>query len=103
MILNRVNIISKKDGSPLSVMYYEIPDPKGIVQIVHGMCEHKERYKEFIHYLGKQGYMVIIHDHRGHGLSVKKKRDLGYFGNRLFLLGEPHKIKPAIVFSYFCK
>ena len=81
MILNRVNIISKKDGNPLSVMYYEIPDPKGIVQIVHGMCEHKERYKEFIHYLGKQGYMVIIHDHRGHGLSVKKKRDLGYFGD----------------------
>lgn len=78
--MNRVNIISKKDGTLLSVMYYDVENAKGIVQISHGMCEHKERYKEFMRFLGEHGYMTIIHDHRGHGRSVKKTQNLGYFG-----------------------
>ena len=78
--MNRVNIISNQDGTLLSIMYFEVTNPKGIVQIVHGMCEHKERYKELLHVLGENGYIGIIHDHRGHGQSVKKNKDLGYFG-----------------------
>ena len=78
--MNRVNIISNQDGTLLSIMYFEVANPKGIVQIVHGMCEHKERYKELLHVLGENGYIGIIHDHRGHGQSVKKNKDLGYFG-----------------------
>ena len=30
-------------------------------------------------YLSENGYICVIHDHRGHGASVKNKRDLGYF------------------------
>lgn len=52
--------------------------PKGIVQIVHGMCEHKERYYPFMEYLTRKGFVVIIHDHRGHGASVKSPDHLGY-------------------------
>lgn len=52
--------------------------PKGIVQLVHGMCEHKERYIPFMEYLASNGYAAIIHDHRGHGASVKSVDDLGY-------------------------
>ncbi len=51
----------------------------GIVQISHGMTEHKERYFDFMKYLTKQGYITIINDHRGHGKSFKNARDLGYF------------------------
>lgn len=43
------------------------------------MCEHKERYLDFIEYLNDCGYVVIIHDHRGHGKSVLDETDLGYF------------------------
>ena len=53
--------------------------PKAIVQIVHGMCEYKERYLDFINFLNKNGYIVIIHDLRGHGKSILTKDDLGYF------------------------
>jgi len=51
----------------------------GVVQITHGMCEIKERYKTFMAYLADKGYLCVIHDHRGHGESVKSDEDLGYF------------------------
>ena len=51
----------------------------GIVQISHGMSEHKERYFDFMEFLSDNGYVCVINDHRGHGNSVKKKEDLGYF------------------------
>lgn len=53
--------------------------PKGIVQFSHGMAEHKERYFDFMHYLCDRGYVCVIHDHRGHGQSVKSESDYGYF------------------------
>lgn len=53
--------------------------PKGIFQIVHGMAEHKERYYPFMEFLAQNGYVAFIHDHRGHGESVKvMPDDLGY-------------------------
>lgn len=52
---------------------------KGIVQISHGMCEHKERYIPFMEFLCSNGYICVINDHRGHGESVIDKADLGYF------------------------
>lgn len=50
----------------------------GIVQIVHGMCEHKERYIPFMEFLSSEGYSSVIIDHRGHGASVRCPEDLGY-------------------------
>ena len=52
---------------------------KGIVQICHGMAEHKERYELFMIFLAENGYGSYIHDHRGHGKSCKSRDDLGYF------------------------
>ena len=52
---------------------------KGIVQISHGMSEYKERYFDFMNFLSEQGYICVINDHRGHGNSVEKESDLGYF------------------------
>ena len=71
---------SKQDGLELQVAVIK-PEGKikGIIQISHGMAEHKERYYEFMEYLASYGYVLVIHDHRGHGGSVKRKEDLGYF------------------------
>lgn len=72
-------IAASADNLQLSVMLSE-PEGKasGIVQLVHGMCEHKERYIPFMEFLSANGYICIIHDHRGHGASVKSPEDLGY-------------------------
>lgn len=72
---------SNYDGLELSA-FLTAPDDgeeiKGIVQISHGMCENKERYEELMTYLTGHGYVCAIHDHRGHGLSIKEEGDLGY-------------------------
>lgn len=50
----------------------------GVVQIVHGMCEYKERYLPFMDYLAEEGFISVIHDNRGHGGSICSKEDLGF-------------------------
>lgn len=44
--------------------------PRGIVQIVHGMAEHHQRYADFATFLAKAGFAVCAHDHIGHGRSA---------------------------------
>lgn len=71
---------SESDGLLISVLEV-VPEKapyKGIMQLVHGMSEYKERYLPFMEYLAEHGYVSVIHDHRGHGKSVKSKDDLGY-------------------------
>lgn len=53
---------------------------KGVVQILHGMCEYKERYLDFIKFLNINGYICVINDMRGHGENVSFFKELGYFG-----------------------
>ena len=50
----------------------------GLIQISHGMAEHKARYLTFINYLNQHGYHVAIHDHRGHGDRVIDNK-IGFF------------------------
>ena len=78
---------SKYDNLALSCAEYTAEEvtqtnAKGVVQIVHGMCEYKERYEGFIDYLTQNGYIVFAHDHRGHGGSVTANENLGYFGDK---------------------
>lgn len=78
---------SKYDNLALSCAEYTAEGvtqttAKGVVQIVHGMCEYKERYEGFIDYLTRNGYIVFAHDHRGHGGSVTANENLGYFGDK---------------------
>lgn len=74
------SIKSSSDGLSLALAY-SLPkgDVKGIIQFSHGMAEHKERYYPFMEFLSSKGYICVIHDHRGHGASVKSNDDLGYF------------------------
>ncbi len=53
--------------------------PKAIVQLVHGIAEHVERYHDFASWLNSHGIMVVAEDHMGHGKSVVEKGRLGYF------------------------
>ena len=74
---------SKADGLEISCLAV-VPELernekyRGIIQIVHGMSEYKERYIPFMEYMAERKYISVIHDHRGHGKSVRSKEDLGY-------------------------
>ncbi|MBR5409568.1 MAG: alpha/beta hydrolase [Clostridia bacterium] len=65
-----------------SVAPASLDDTKGIIQIVHGMAEHTDRYLEVAGFLCDAGYAVIMHDHAGHGRSVKTDADDGYFADK---------------------
>ena len=52
---------------------------KGVIQVFHGMGEHKKRYHHFAKYMAKHGFAVYSHDHRKHGLSVNTPEEVGIF------------------------
>ncbi len=54
-------------------------EPIGVIQIVEGMQENIERYDYFAKYLNEKGYLVVGHDHLGHGQSVQDPSEWGYF------------------------
>jgi len=74
-----------------------------IIQIIHGMCEYIERYLPFIEYLATKGFIVVGHDHLGHGQSIKSPDDLGYFGEpnpNDLLIQDIHSLRKIIVKKY---
>ncbi len=79
-------------------------DPKGILQISHGMCEYIDRYLEFMSYLADHGYVVCGNDHLGHGRTAKNHNELGYFGNGengwKYVLNDIHRMTALIKAEY---
>lgn len=69
-------LINAKDDYKLCLHVFETRNPKGYVQIIHGMEEHQERYEELISILNKAGYTVVSSDMRGHGYHAP---ELGFF------------------------
>lgn len=53
-----------------------------MIQIIHGMAEHMQRYDPFCRYLARCGFTVCIQDLAGHGLSASGDDRLGYFGEK---------------------
>lgn len=54
-------------------LYYQqwLPEsePRAVVTLVHGVCEHSGRYMNVVAPLVDAGYAVCAYDHRGHGAS----------------------------------
>ncbi|MBL1230638.1 alpha/beta hydrolase [Enterococcus sp. BWB1-3] len=75
-------ILSSDKQTRLHLVYWEPQQsPVGIVQIIHGMAEYIERYSDFAAELNRLGYVVVGHDHLGHGKSVDEVNPkYGYFG-----------------------
>ena len=63
MQIQNFTVESVYDALPLSCTIYEPQGaPKGIFQIVHGMCEYKERYEGFLRFLAENGFVAAAHD-----------------------------------------
>lgn len=52
--------------------------PRAVVQLVHGMSEHVERYTPFAEFLVAHGFVVCANDHVGHGKTACSADDLGH-------------------------
>ena len=53
--------------------------PRAVVQLVHGIAEHIDRYDHFAQFLAEQGFAVVAEDHMGHGKSINNGGIQGYF------------------------
>lgn len=72
---------TSKDGTSIYAAKWETAKPKAVVQIIHGMAEHIERYDEFAKYLNTRGFVVAGEDHRGHGKTAGSLENTGYFAD----------------------
>ena len=77
------NILLKShfDNEDLHCIFYSVSQPKAIVQIIHGMKEHQNRYEPLAAFLNEHGFSVITSDLRGHGKYTDEKQ-LGYMGKK---------------------
>lgn len=69
---------------------------QGVLQIVHGMVEFIERYKEFAEFMTERGFVVVGNDHLGHGASVVSKEEYGFFAEKhgnLAVLKDIHHLR----------
>ena len=81
-------------GQPL-VLCLWTPEgqPKGVIQLVHGMAEHIYRYDETAQAFATAGYVVVGHTQLGHGENAPT---LGYVARKNgwdFLVADVHAIR----------
>ena len=77
--MEKIILTSQWDGRELhGALMIPACEPAAVLQIVHGMAEHKERYFPFMEYLAERGIASLIFDTRGHGESILAQEELGY-------------------------
>lgn len=82
MVKEELYFDSRDGKTRLHAVRYSPDDAKQVrcvLQIVHGMAEHVERYEEFAEFLTGKGFVVTGDDHLGHGKSVEQGEKYGYF------------------------
>lgn len=74
--------LTMEDNHPMYVSSWQPKQrPKAVIQIAHGMEEHIQRYNDFAEFLVSHHIAVYGNDHRGHGQTGLKSKELGYFGS----------------------
>lgn len=68
------------DGATrIRAMAWEPERPRAVLQIAHGICGSIAGYEHFAARMASYGFAVAGNDHLGHGKSVRRDDDLGFF------------------------
>ena len=79
MIRTDFTFMSKDGRTPVHAVRWA-PDSgecRAVLQLTHGMQEFIDRYEPFATYLADNGFLVVGHDHIGHGQSIVTEKDWG--------------------------
>ncbi len=69
---NQIISVRQDDKSYTKMyVYYAKNNTSGSILLLHEMCEHHERFNDFINHLVKNGYDVFTYDMRGHGAGIR--------------------------------
>lgn len=95
------------DGLALHLHHWPVADPKGVVQLIHGMCEHLGRFGELAGVLNEAGWVVAGVDHRGHGRSEGPRGVIVHADDYLMdqamlhdALSQTYRRKPHVILGY---
>ena len=105
MVTSNFTFLSNNKKTKIHAVKWIAEDKEicAILQITHGMVEFIERYAPFAEFLTEHGYMVVGHDHIGHGESVSTKEDYGFFCEENpsdILVEDMHKLRLIIQEEY---
>ena len=64
--------------------YANISNPKGVIQLIHGMNESSDSYDNTVEFFNKKGFIVFIQDLRGHGKNIKVGATKGFYDGDIF-------------------
>jgi alpha-beta hydrolase superfamily lysophospholipase len=80
MTAHQSSFVSSADGTVIATTAWTAVDgePRGAVQIAHGLADHAARYERFATALNAAGFLAFATDHRGHGRTGRDQ--LGDFG-----------------------
>lgn len=68
MLNHKHQILAAADGHEIHVQLWQPESEVScVIQVVHGLGEHADRYDRFAAAAATRGYALCIHDHRGHG------------------------------------
>jgi alpha-beta hydrolase superfamily lysophospholipase len=75
-------VLKQADDFSLKIYHYPTNEKHlGSILLMTGMCEHYERYEEFIYALNSNGYDVYTYDHRGQGKDYSLN-ELGFISDK---------------------
>jgi alpha-beta hydrolase superfamily lysophospholipase len=70
-----------KDGTEIAGYRWDpAGQPRGAVQLTHGMGEHVQRYDALARAITGRGLVAYGQDHRGHGATARSADELGQLG-----------------------
>jgi alpha-beta hydrolase superfamily lysophospholipase len=92
-------------GINMLLRHWEASDPWAILVIVHGLAEHRGRYKELGRFFAAAGIEVVSYDKRGYGSSGGRRAYVDHFSDYLddlewVLDGVRDRGLPVILFGH---
>jgi alpha-beta hydrolase superfamily lysophospholipase len=78
MDTDEIEIAAEAGHSIYATVWSPQGKPSRVIQIFHGLGEHRARYARFAACAVARGIAVIAHDHRGHGLEADEP---GFFAD----------------------
>lgn len=61
--------LTAHDGLALHLTHFPVDAPRGVVVLLHGLCEHGRRHLPAVRAINAAGWSVVAPDLRGHGRS----------------------------------
>jgi alpha-beta hydrolase superfamily lysophospholipase len=74
-------VLAAEDGQRILVHVWQPESPpRAVLQLLHGLGEHIGRYGRFARACNRSGYVLVAHNHRGHG-EICDADELGHYAD----------------------